>query len=130
MTFPAWLDPTPLTRAFVGSFANDPVREPFVHLRKATQNDPMPSARSFAKVDQLRGSARGGQKMRTKAQEDARLRGETMEMRRLRQGREYYARSKQKAHERYLKRKAVKAISNALRVGGTGEESSSPGGRP
>ena len=109
MTYPQWLNPAPRVLEFVGSFSNIEPREPFANMRKATQNDPLPSARSFAKADQIRGSMRGGLRMRTKAQEDAHNRGETMEMRKRRQSREAYARNPGKARERYLRRKALKA---------------------
>ena len=34
MTYPTWIDPTPITRQFIGAFADAPVREPFLKLRK------------------------------------------------------------------------------------------------
>lgn len=44
MTFPAWLDPTPITREFIGAFADAPVT-----LHKVWLNDPAPKPKGRPK---------------------------------------------------------------------------------
>jgi len=125
MTYPTWIDPTPITRAFVGSFANAPMREPFAHLRRK-----MLTGLTFADSRVL-GSQRGAQALKSKAEADAAARGETMIERHKRQRQEYYQRKKEYYASYYRERRAKLASgSNALRVGVKGEESSSPSVKP
>lgn len=113
---PLWLDPTPAVRAFVGSFANAPVREPFIKQRKqlragvpfAVAAEGYNAARKQTVIDELKET------------------GETPRDRRLRKMREWHIRNNIKK----LEAKQHASGSNTLRVGVKGEESSSPSVKP
>lgn len=110
MTYPAWLDPTPLTRAFVGSFANAPMREPFAHLRRKMLT-------GLAWEDaRITGSERGGLATKRKAEADAASRGETMRERLKRQRKEQYARKRDYYAAKYRARKLAKLAAQGCAV--------------
>lgn len=102
MTFPQWLDPTPITRQFVDGFADCPVREPFAGVRKK-----MLTGLSF-KDSRLIGSQNGASAVRARALADAAARGETMIERHKRQRKEHYQRKKEYYAARYQAKKAAK----------------------
>jgi len=99
---PLWLDPTPLTRAFVGSFANAPVREPFAGIRKK-----MLTGLSWEDSKTV-GGLRGGEATKAKALADANARGETMIERHKRQRKEHYAKKKDYYAAKYRERKLAR----------------------
>lgn len=119
MTFPAWLDPTPLTRAFVGSFANAPVREPFAHLRKQlhsvklTWKQRMREAEAHRREMARQNALKGGAITHARALEDAMARGETMEERRRRQKNESQIRRRQREG---AGRRVISAAGNSKRM--------------
>lgn len=137
MNFPHWIDPTPQTRAFIAGFAGLPVREPFrggraeIRLARIEFDEEMRIQREIRKaqiIDRLRDGARKAADKRLAAVIADLLPGETFSAREKRKKREMYQKNKAYYAARYQAKKAAKIASgsNALRVGGTGEESSSP----
>lgn len=102
MTFPQWLDPTPITRQFVDGFADCPVREPFLSNRsqmlrvKLTWKQRMQEAKARKCEIARQNALKGGAKTRAKAVEAAMARGETMEERRRRQKNESQIRRRER----------------------------------
>jgi len=118
VNLPIWLDPTPAVRAFVGSFANAPVREPFAHLRNKMMNVTLTWKQrmreaAFKRQETARQNAlKGGAKNHAKALEDAMARGETMEERLRRQKNESQIRRREREG---AGRRVISAAGNSKR---------------
>lgn len=141
MTFPQWLDPTPITREFIGAFSGVPVREvsqahEFREARlesDALQKQELDAAQIEKKRRMREGSLKAAAKKKARVAAEAAAMGVSIIERKKIKHREAAKRRYAKLkgiNLRYYANRSTALGSNGLRVGGAGEESSSPGGRP